>query len=260
MTAAPVEPPSGRTFEELIAEAAAADVDGWDFSWLDGRATEQRPSWGYLRRMSELMASARVAVDVQTGGGEVLAEVPRLAPTTYATEGWPPNLALARRTLQPLGVAVVEAAEDGPLPFPDETFDLVVSRHPNVVGWGELARVLQPGGVYFSQQIGPGSNRELTEFFLGPQSYGPERDPATARRELAAAGLVLDDLQAESLLVTFADVGAVVYFIRKVIWAVPDFTVEKYHDTLLAMHEHIQRHGRFESHAQRMLVVAHKPA
>jgi hypothetical protein len=32
---------------ELIAEAEAADVTGWDFSWLDGRATEERPPWGY---------------------------------------------------------------------------------------------------------------------------------------------------------------------------------------------------------------------
>lgn len=31
-----------RTYEELVAEAAAADVTGWDFSWLDGRAIEER--------------------------------------------------------------------------------------------------------------------------------------------------------------------------------------------------------------------------
>jgi len=35
-----------RTFEQLVAEAEAAPVAGWDFAWLDGRATEQRPSWG----------------------------------------------------------------------------------------------------------------------------------------------------------------------------------------------------------------------
>ncbi|BBA95865.1 hypothetical protein RVR_900 [Actinacidiphila reveromycinica] len=42
-----------RTFDELLAEADAVRVDGWDFSWLDGRASEQRPSWGYQRLMSE---------------------------------------------------------------------------------------------------------------------------------------------------------------------------------------------------------------
>lgn len=247
------------TFDELVRQAAAAPVDGWDFSWLDGRATEERPSWGYLGRMSAHMAGARVALDVQTGGGEVLAEVPRLAPVTMATEGWPPNLSLARRNLGPRGVTVVEAPEDGPLPFDDGAFDLVVSRHPNVVVWDEIARLLRPGGTYFSQQIGPGSNRELVEFFLGPQQIGPQRQPETAAAQARDAGLVLDDLRAESLPVTFADVGAVVYFLRKVVWAVPDFTVERYHDRLVAMHEHIQRHGRFESHATRMLVHAHQP-
>ncbi|NUS58117.1 MAG: SAM-dependent methyltransferase, partial [Streptomycetaceae bacterium] len=28
-----------RTFDDLVAEAAAVSVAGWDFSWLDGRAT-----------------------------------------------------------------------------------------------------------------------------------------------------------------------------------------------------------------------------
>jgi hypothetical protein len=29
-----------RSFDELVDEAAAVPVQGWDFSWLDGRATE----------------------------------------------------------------------------------------------------------------------------------------------------------------------------------------------------------------------------
>ncbi len=62
-----------RTFEELVAEAESVSVDGWDFSWLDGRATEQRPSWGYQRLMGERLARANAALDIQTGGGEVLA-------------------------------------------------------------------------------------------------------------------------------------------------------------------------------------------
>lgn len=31
--------------DELVAETEAVSVDGWDFSWLDGRAGEPRPSW-----------------------------------------------------------------------------------------------------------------------------------------------------------------------------------------------------------------------
>jgi hypothetical protein len=30
-------------FEELVAEGAAVPLEGWDFSWFEGRATEERP-------------------------------------------------------------------------------------------------------------------------------------------------------------------------------------------------------------------------
>src|SRR5207247_1332022 len=80
---------------------------------------------------------------------------------------------------------VVEVADDADLPFPGESFDLVVSRHPTVVVWREVARVLRPGGTYLSQQVGAGSVHELTAFMMGPQSVG---DARTHRRAVAAAG------------------------------------------------------------------------
>lgn len=78
-----------RDFDTLVAEAEAAPVEGWDFSWLDGRAVEQRPSWGYQRTMAARMEHASAALDIQTGGGETLAQIPRRAPRTVATEGGP---------------------------------------------------------------------------------------------------------------------------------------------------------------------------
>jgi SAM-dependent methyltransferase len=248
------------TFEDLLREGANASVDGWDFSWFYGRATEQRPSWGYLKLMSAEMRAARAALDIQTGGGEVLSEVPVFPPVTVATEHWPPNLELARRALGPRGVRVVDVAEDAPFPFRDETFDLVVSRHPNVVLWDEIARVLTPGGRYLAQQIGPGTNRELAEFLTGPREIGDERSAARAAASAQAAGLVVDELRQEALPTTFNDVAAVVHFLRKVVWTVPDFTVDRYRARLAALHDHIRRHGPFVAHAQRILVRAHKPA
>jgi len=62
-----------RTFDELVAEADSVSVAGWDFSWLDGRATEQRPTWGYQRLLRKRLAQATSVLDLYTGGGEVLA-------------------------------------------------------------------------------------------------------------------------------------------------------------------------------------------
>ncbi|MDT7722256.1 MAG: hypothetical protein QOE94_3267, partial [Mycobacterium sp.] len=90
-----------RSFHELVSEAAAAPVDGWDFSWLDGRATEERPSWGYQRLMSQRLATVSAALDIDTGGGEVLSGAETFPPTMVATESWPPNAALATQLLHP---------------------------------------------------------------------------------------------------------------------------------------------------------------
>lgn len=128
--------------------------------------TEERPSWGYQRLIGERMRRARSALDIQTGGGEVLAGVPTFPPLMVATESWPPNVAAATALLNPLGVVVV-ADDEPPLPFADSAFDLVTSRHPVTVWWDEIARVLEPGGTYLAQHVGPASVFELVEYFMG---------------------------------------------------------------------------------------------
>ncbi len=129
-------------------------------------------------------ANATAVLDIQTGGGEVLVEVlarvPHSPALLAATESWPPNIEVASRALRPLGVSVVAVPDNADLPFPAETFDLVISRHPTVALWEEIARVLQPGATYFSQQVGAGSVRELTDAMVGPQPVSQERSPARA--------------------------------------------------------------------------------
>lgn len=250
-----------RSFDELVAEAAAASVDGWEFSWLNGRATEERPSWGYQRLIGERLAVAEAALDIQTGGGEVLAGVARLPAVTAATEAWPPNVAKATALLRPRGVVVVVDDDEPPLPFADAAFDLVISRHPVAVQWTEIARVLEPGGTYLAQHVGPASVFELCEYFLGPQPQAvrSRRHPDTARADAEAAGLEVVDLRAERLRMEFRDIGAVIYFLRKVIWIVPGFSVAAYHDRLRELHDQIVADGPFVAHSARFLIEARKP-
>jgi SAM-dependent methyltransferase len=252
----------GSMLEALITQGGAEPVAGWSFSWLEGRATEERPSWGYARMLVSRVAGSRSVLDVQTGGGEVLAEVVSQIRDTSrqiaATESWPPNVEIARRNLQPLGVSVLEVADDVPLPLPDEACDLVVSRHPTLTAWSEIARVLRPGGTYISQQVGPGSNRELTDFMMGPQPVSEGRSTKRAIRLATQAGLEVTDLRQASLRTTFCDVGAVVYFLRKVPWTVPGFSVDGYRSQLANMHQQIEREGPFVTHAERFLIEARK--
>ncbi len=235
-------------------------VEGWDFSWFEGRATEGRPPWGYAGRLASRLARAGAALDVETGGGEVLAGADSRPPLLVATESWPPNVAAATARLLPLGIHVVAVADAPALPFAPSSFDLVVSRHPVVVLWEEIARVLRPGGTYLSQQIGAGTNRELTEFMMGPQPVNDRRSVAAARAGAEAAGLEVLELRACALRVEFFDVAAVVHFLCKVPWTVPGFTPESYAEPLRRMHALIERDGVFVSTARRTLVEARRPA
>jgi len=249
-----------RSCDELIAEAVAAPIEGWDFSWLDGRATEGRPSWGFQRLMFQRLASVSAALDIHTGGGEMLAEAEKFPPTMAATEWWPPNAALATRRLHPRGVVVLLTRAEPPLPFADEAFDLVTSRHPIAVWWSEIARVLRPGGTYFAQHPGPATATELIEFVMGPQPrLGAHMEPAVQTAHAEAAGLQIVDMRIETLRAEYFDIGAVVYFLRKLIWTVPDFTVEPYLGRLRVLHEQIEADGRFVTHPTRVLVEARKP-
>jgi hypothetical protein len=99
-------------FEDLVAEADSVSVDGWDFSWLEGRATEERPRWGYSEMMAAKMQRASAALDIQTGGGEVLAGIARAPAMLVATDSWPPNIEIARGNLARLGATVVEVGDD----------------------------------------------------------------------------------------------------------------------------------------------------
>lgn len=252
--------PMTRTFDDLVTEAAAAPVEGWEFSWLHGRGVEERPSWGYQRQMSRRLAGASAAADLQTGGGEVLAGAERFPPAMAATESWPPNAARATQLLHPKGAVVVAIADHSSLPFAGDAFDLVTSRHPNSVCWPEVARVLAPGGTYFAQHIGPASAFELAACFLGEAT--PSRDelhPDVDAENARAAGLQIVDVRMEQLRMEFFDVGAIIYFLRKVIWIVPGFSVEASLPQLRRLHDRIEREGSFVTQSSRVLFEARKP-
>ncbi|MBV9026171.1 MAG: methyltransferase domain-containing protein [Streptomycetaceae bacterium] len=256
-------------FDDLIAEGEAVPTEGWDFSWFVGRATEQRPSWGYATLLADRMAKAETALDIQTGGGEVLASIPVAPPVLAATESWPPNVKIARRNLDKFHATVARVDDTADLPFPSDHFDLVLSRHPVVTRWDEVRRVLRANGTYLAQHVGSGSVRELTEFMRGPQlaSARPSPGPLTttsgvcpmaATASAEAAGLDVIDLRQEALRMEFYDIAAVVHFLRKVIWTVPGFTVDAYRHRLAELHDFIERHGLFVAYSQRFLIEARK--
>lgn len=115
--------------------------------------------------------------------------------------------------------------------------------------------------AYLSQQVGPASVFELVEYFLGPQPAQTRRarHPDDAREAAEAAGLEVVDLRSETLRTEFFDIGAVIYFLRKVVWMVPGFTVARYRDRLRELHDRIEAEGPFVARTTRFLIEARKP-
>ena len=248
------------SFEELLAEGAAVPVEGWDFSWFDGRATEERPPWGYARLMEERMATATAALDIETGGGEVLAGIGHAAPPpgghgVVAAQrrrgpGRPAPAGRPRRGGRRPALAALRAR-------------VVRSRREQAPGRDPVGRD-RPGPAarrHLSVPADrPGTNRELTEFFLGPTPVNDSRRPERATVAARAAGLEVMRLESCALRVEFFDVAAVVHFLRKVLWTVPGFTPEAYDPQLRRLHALIERDGSFVSTAQRFLIEARQPA
>ncbi|MFB4266589.1 class I SAM-dependent methyltransferase [Nonomuraea sp. GTA35] len=237
-------------FEELIHQARDTPFEGWDFSFLRGRVTyEGELPWDYERLAREHLRNAASLLDLGTGGGELLAGLAPLPPRTAATEGYAPNLPIARARLEPLGVEVAEDTR----PFPDASFDLVLNRHESYDP-AEVRRLLAPGGRYLTQQV---SGRDLEE--LNAALGGPPH-PHHAW-DLASATAALDRLEITwseeaSFTTTFHDVGALVLFLRAVPWQVPGFDVSAYGDRLRAVHQDMARGRPLRATARRFALLA----
>jgi SAM-dependent methyltransferase len=238
----------------------AQPFTGWDMSYLAGRRITIRPhpSWNYTAAVLAAIDDARSHLDMDTGGGEFLAGLPRRSPETYATEGYRPNVPVARQALEPLGVVVTEVEDVTSLPFEDGQFDLVTNRHGKYLPV-ELYRVLAPGGLFMTQQVASQTNQRLHEL-LGHQ---PSRDAwnlATAVPALEAAGFHVGEQREETLVTRYFDVGSIVYYLKAVPWEIPDFSIESYFDELLQIQELIDADGFLDVPFHQFFVRAHRDA
>ncbi len=240
-----------RTFEDLVAEAWHVEREGWDFSWLAGRVEGVEPPWDYRGRARELVRAAGSLLDVDTGGGEFLADLAPLPPRTVATESWEPNLAVAQERLGRLGVRVEER--------PEGRFDLVLNRHGRLDA-PALAELLDPGGTLLTQQVGSRNQLELNEA-LGVQA--PQAPHgwtlSVAVDQVEAAGLRVLRADEASLPFTYRDIGAVVHQLRLVAWQVPGFQPVAYDERLRALDRTIRRDGGFTVHDHRFWLEAELP-
>ena len=88
-----------------------------------------------------------------TGGGEFLSSLRNLPEKIYATEGYEPNFYIAKEKLKSLNGEVRFIHDKNSLPFEDSHFDIIINRHEDF-SLVEIERLLKPGGVFITQQVG----------------------------------------------------------------------------------------------------------
>lgn len=241
------------------AEEDQAHIRGWDFSHIAGRYSEEEDlPWDYGAIVQEALRPDDRILDWDTGGGEFLLSLQHPAENTAATEGYPPNVALCRERLLPLGIDFREAADCARIPYEDASFDRVLNRHGDLCP-SEIARVLRPGGLFLTQQVGEDNDRELVELLLpGTGKPFPGMNLAAQREAFESAGFEI--LRGEECFrpIEFYDVGALVWFARIIEWEFPGFSVDACFERLLEANRILEREGRIAGRIHRYLIVARK--
>jgi SAM-dependent methyltransferase len=205
--------------------------------------------------------NSKAVLDMDTGGGELFSYFAPFPTVAYATEAYAPNISLAQERLGPLGVEVVGLKEEEPhrLPFEDTTFDLILNRHGYY--WEpEIFRILQPSGVFVTQQVGDRNDIGIREL-LGAPNAQPNiewADLAEAVANLETADFQIIKKIEDIYPQRFYDVGAIVYQLKAIPWQIPDFSIEGYFGRLMDIHKKIQRDGFVDVLEHRFFIIAEK--
>jgi SAM-dependent methyltransferase len=232
---------------------------GWDFSYLTGRVSEQKLPWDYRAIILSYMSSSGVMLDMGTGGGEFLLTLSPVEGNTYATEAYPPIFELSKRVLSGHGIEVRQVFNDEQLPFDDGFFDLIINRHESFCA-DEVFRLLKPGGIFVTQQVGGQNNKRLSKLVLGTESRRtlPSFSLQSTMDEWVGSGFAIINGMESFPLQKFYDIGALVYFAKIIEWEFPGFSVEACFDNLCLLQQDIEKNGYVPSDQHRFFVVSSK--
>ncbi len=242
-------------FNQLLKDADE-EFKGWDFSYLSlsDRMVESPLSWNYTIEIRKRLVGVDSLLDMGTGGGEFLSTLP-FPKFTCATESYPPNIIIAKKRLEPLGIKVFPIDSDDSLPFPDNSFQVIINRHESYSP-KEVYRILKPGGIFITQQAGGLNDHELNELLEAePMEY------TYWNLDYALEGLSTFEILSKKEDITstrFYDIGAIIYYLKAIPWQIPDFSVEKYHKQIIKAHNLIQEKHYLDVTLHRFLIVAKK--
>ncbi|WP_412850237.1 class I SAM-dependent methyltransferase [Brevibacillus invocatus] len=246
--------------EKFIAFLRGANqtFQGWDFSWITGtgRMSSELLSWSYGSMAIPLIQKSKALLDMGTGGGELLSKLRPFPRTVVATEGYSPNLPIARERLEPLGVKVVEVDNDECLPFLDAQFDLILNKHESFVPH-EVRRIISDRGVFLTQQVGGLDCMQINEAFgVSLEQNAKEWNLEKTIQQLESNRFQVVEAKEEFPVQRFYDVGAFAYYLRAIPWQVPGLNMEEQIEVFYRIHQMIETKGFFDCEQHRFVILA----
>lgn len=234
------------------------NFQGWDFSYINNRLVESVKPWSYHSIIIPYVLESKILLDMGTGGGEFLSKLP-FPNDTFATECFQPNISLAKDRLEPLGIKVVALEEPNKLPFSNEKFDLIINRH-EYYEESEVYRILQPNGLFITQQVGCDDCREINTLLNAPEpeDYDPNWTVGFLAERLILEGFQILVQNSCKYVTRIFDIGALIYFLKAIPWQILDFNIQEYKSKLYEIHKTIEKEGFIDITSQRYIIVANK--
>ena len=144
------------------------------------------------------------------------------------------------------------------MPFPDESFDIVVNRHGSYEP-KELFRVLKPGGLFITQQVGENNDHELVEMLLPntPKQFDGH-NLTNCSKALKEVGFSILESDEAYRTISFNSSGALVWFAKIIEWEFIGFSVDKCIKQLIDVETAIKTKGFVSGSTHRFYIVAKK--
>ena len=229
---------------------------GWDFSHLESRWHHEPTRWDYKEIVNETINPTCKLLDMGTGGGEFLLSLNHPYENTSVTEGWAPNIAMSKERLVPLGIKVYPVLDHSQLPIPDDSFDVVINRH-ETYDLSEVSRVLKPGGMFITQQVGGDNCVAFAGRLNRNNTLVYENFSLTTEIPKFEANYLsvkyADECCPE---LRFSDIGAVVFWAKIIEWTFPNFSVDNNFEQLCSLHDELLQKGFVSAIQHRFIVVA----
>ncbi len=199
--------------------AEVGEIRGWDWSCV--RASRDPTPFDYVEIVRGFVKPGDRVLDVGTGGAEVFIG---LGLPTAARVALDHQFRMARVAQERITVSAesihVAVADTLALPFPASSLDRVLCRHATTHP-SEIARVLRPGGIFITQQVGARNTQSVFDAFgwgSNWEQFSDDPIPPRDRHQIAAEFEALDcrTLRTDEHEVgyVFADLESLVFFLK----------------------------------------------